>query len=67
MSEFLVRFNNQTSTSSKISLIGKKQMLLSDIAQFRRTDTFTNLFILPYFDKSGKIKGCQLMLKEEMK
>jgi len=42
-------------------------MLLSDIAQYRRWQTFDKLFILPYFDKTGKIKGSQLLLQEEKK
>ena len=64
-SEFLVHFNNQSATSTKSQLIGRKQMLLSDVAQFRREQTFDKLFILPYFDKAGKIKGSQLILKED--
>jgi len=34
MSEYMTHYNTQTSTSLK--LIGRKQMLLSDVAQFRR-------------------------------
>lgn len=64
-SEFLVHFKNQNSTASDIKLIGRKQMLLSDVAQFRREQTFDKLFILPYFDQHGKIKGSQLILKED--
>ena len=51
MSEYLINFNPATTTSSKLKLIGRKQLLLSDVAQFRRGITFDQLFILPYFDK----------------
>jgi len=40
MSEYLVYFNNSSTTSSKLKLIGRKQLLLSDVAQYRRGDTF---------------------------
>lgn len=40
-------------------------MLLSDVAQFRREQTFEKLFILPFFDKKGSVKGSQLVLKED--
>jgi hypothetical protein len=32
-------------------------MLLSDVAQYRREQTFDKLFVLPYYDKYGKVKG----------
>ena len=63
MSEYMVHYNTQTSTSLK--LIGRKQMLLSDVAQFRREQTFEKLFILPFYTRSGQIKGSQLVLKED--
>lgn len=40
-------------------------MLLSDVAQFRREQTFDKLFILPYFDRNGDVKGSQLILRED--
>lgn len=57
LTEYLINFNNQTSTSSSLKLVGRKNMLLSDVAQYRRVITFDNIFILPYFDKKGQVKG----------
>ena len=57
LTEFLVAYNNQSSTSSEIKLIGKKQMLLSEVTQFRREQSFDKIFMLPYYDKEMKIKG----------
>ena len=65
LSEYLIHYTTLTSVESSIKLIGKKQMLLSDIAQFKRERTFDKLFILPYFDNKGKIKGSQLVLNED--
>ena len=65
LSEYIVHFTNQSNVNSSIKLIGKKQMLLSEVAQFRREQSFDKLFILPYYDNTGKIKGSQLILKED--
>lgn len=46
-------------------LMSRKQLLISEIMQMRRKETFTNLFLIPYFDKQGKIKGSQFVLKED--
>jgi len=45
--------------------MGRKQLLLSEVAQFKREQTFDKVVILPYFDRSGKVKGSQLILKED--
>ena len=63
--EYLINFNNQTASSTIIKLVGRKKLLLSDVAQFKREQTFDKVFILPYFDRSGNVKGSQLVLKED--
>ena len=61
----MVHYKNTSQLATNLKMVGKKQMLLSDVAQFRREQTFDKLFILPYFDVNGKIKGSQLILKED--
>ena len=63
LNEYLVTYNQVD--KNRIQLIGKKQMLLSDTFQAVRKDSFDDIFILPYFDKTCKIKGSQLVLHED--
>jgi len=55
MSEFLVHYHQK---AMKISLVGKKHMLLSAEAKKSRFRTFDELTILPFAAKSdGSVKG----------
>ena len=63
LSEYLINYKGVKDT--KIQLIGRKQLMLSEEAQIRRSYTFNKILILPYFDRHGHIKGSQLILKED--
>lgn len=39
-------------------------MLLSQIAQIKRKESFEELYFFPYYDKIGKIKGSILILEQ---
>lgn len=43
-------------------MVGKKQLLLSQVARAGRGTSFKDLFMIPYFDKYQKIKGSRLVL-----
>jgi hypothetical protein len=63
LSEYCVKFSNYE--KNQIQLIGRKQMILSEYAQSVRKATFAEVLIIPYFDKKGEVKGCQLIMKED--
>lgn len=63
MSEYCIKFSNYE--KNLISLIGRKQLLLSAAAMEARTLSFDKFLIIPYFDASGSIKGSQFLLKED--
>jgi len=50
---------------NKIQLIGRKQMLLSELAQQKRNQSFDEVLMLPYFTERSLIKGSQFVLKED--
>lgn len=39
-------------------------MLISESSQEDRRATFTNLFVIPWIDRSQVVKGCQFVLRE---
>jgi hypothetical protein len=39
-------------------------MLLSQITQYKRKESFDDLYFFPYYDKNGKIKGSVLILEQ---
>ena len=61
--EYLVRFSNWE--RNLIQLVGRKQLFVSPQATKERKKTFDEFLIIPYFDKSGVIKGSQFVLKED--
>jgi len=63
MSEYCIKFSNYE--KNLISLIGRKQLLLSAAAMDARTKSFDKFLIIPYFDASGSIKGSQFLLNED--
>lgn len=63
--EFLITYSNVEKNA--IQLVGKKQLLLSQVCRLSRYSSFKNLFFLPYFDKIGKIKGTKLVLRKIFK
>jgi len=63
LTEYCVYFSPDE--TNRIRLIGRKNMYVSDISQINRKDSFDQIFIIPYFDKKGTLKGSQLVLRED--
>lgn len=63
LNDYLVEFH--CCGLNKVRLVGRKQMLLSDSFQKNRNLSFDKIFLLPFFDKTGQIKGSQLILQED--
>ena len=63
LTEYII--NYKSCQTSKIQLIGRKQLILSESTQANRRESFYKPLFMPHIDKVGKVKGCQLVLKED--